>query len=175
MMLNNRLRLGVWLSFLLTPFSICVGADSKWDYTQEGSTGVSEESAGKAGNFRTYECTTNDSAEKVVLWYAKQLGLPANHSLVTVAEKGFSTLENRTMIKTGFGHDTDDRKDHTSMVARLTPTHAHITFQHRPNFDGKQDVTISIASLPDGKTSVVVITPIIGEFRRDGGNPQAIR
>ena len=174
-MLKNLLLAGVLLPFLLTPYSICNGSDSKWDYTQEGSMGVSEERAGNAGNFRTYECTTSDSAEMVVLWYAKRLGLPKDHSLVTVAEKGFSTLENQTMIKTGFGHDTDDRKDHTSMVARLTPTHAHITFLHRSNFDGTQDVTISIASLPDGKTSVVVISPIIGEFRRDAGPPKAIR
>jgi hypothetical protein len=94
---------------------------------------------------------------------------------VTVAEKGFSTLENQTMIKTGFGHDTDDRKDHTSMVGRLTPTHAHITFLYRPNFDGKQDVTISIASLPDGKTSVVVITPIIDASSRAAGIHKANR
>ena len=152
---------GVGLLLLLVQLSICDGAESKWDYTQEGSMGVSEELAGNAGDFRTYECTTSDSAEKVVLWYAKRLGLPKDHSLVTVAKKGFSTLENRTMIKTGFGRDTDDRKEHTSMVARLTPTHAHITFLHRSNIDGKQDVTISIASLPDGKTSVVVISPII--------------
>jgi hypothetical protein len=174
-MLKNIVLSGVLLPFLLMPFSTCVGAASKWDYTQEGSMGVSEELAGKAGNFRTYECTTSDSAEKVVLWYAKRLGLPKDHSLVTVAEQGFSTLEKRTMIKTGFGHDTDDSKDHTSMVARLTPTHAHITFLHRPNFDGKQDVTISIASLPDGKTSVVVISPIIDASSRAAGTPQATR
>ena len=174
-MLKNLPLAGVLLPFLLMPFSICDGSDSKWDYTQEGSMGVTEELAGKAGNFRTYECTTGDSAEKVVLWYAKRLGLPKDHSLVTIAEKGFSTLENRIMIKTGYGHDTDHRKDHTSMVARLTPTQAHITFLHRSNFDGTQDVTISIASLPDGKTSVVVISPIIGEFRRNSGTPKAIR
>lgn len=174
-MLKKNFLSGVWLLFLLMPLSICHGADSKWDYTQEGSMGVSEELAGNARSFRTYECTTNDSAEKVVLWYAKRLGLPKDHSLVTAAEKGFSALENQTIIKTGFGHDTDDRKDHTSMVARLAPSYAHITFLHRPSFDGKQDVTISIASLPDGKTSVVVISPIVGASRRAGGNPQAIR
>jgi hypothetical protein len=163
--------LDVWLLLLLLPLSICAGDDSKWDYTQEGSYGVSEEHAGKAGNFRTYECTTDDSTEKVVLWYAKQLGLPKDHKLVTRAEQGFSNLEHQTIIKTGFGHDTDDRKDHTSIVARLAPTYAHITFLHRPHFDGKQDIMISIASLPDGKTSVVVIQPIIGEFRGVGVNP----
>jgi hypothetical protein len=161
---------GVYLLLLLMPLSICEGSDSKWDYTQKGSAGVSVEHAGRAGNFRTFECTTNDSAEKVVLWYAKQLGLPKDHSLVKIAEKGFSKLENQTIIKNGFGHDTDDRKDNTSMVARLAPTYAHITFFYRPNFDGKQDITISIASLPDGKTSVVVIRPIIDEFRRVDSN-----
>lgn len=170
-MLKNFLLSGVWLQFLLMPLSICDGADAKWDYTQEGSMGVSEERAGTAGSFRTYECTTNDSAEKVVLWYAKRLGLPKDHSLVTVAEKGFSALEKRTLITTGCGHDTDDRKDYTSMVARLTPAHAHITFLHRPSFDGKEDVMISIASLPDGKTSVVVISPNIDASSRAGGNP----
>jgi hypothetical protein len=170
-MLKHILSMGVWLAFLLMPFSICDGADANWDYTQEGSTGVTEESAGRAGNFRTYECTTNDSAEKVVLWYARRLGLSKNHSLVTIAENGFSTLDNQTIIKTSSGHDTDDRKDHTSMVARLAPTYVHITFLHRPSFDGKQDVTISIASLPDGKTSVIVISPILGDFRQLGGNP----
>ena len=59
--------LDVWLLLLLVPLSICAGDDSKWDYTQEGSYGVSEEHAGKTGNFRTYECTTDDSTEKVVL------------------------------------------------------------------------------------------------------------
>lgn len=175
-MVQKRVLLSsVWLSLLLMPWSICDGADSHWDYTQEGSMGVSEEFAGRAGKFRSYECVTNDSAEKVVLWYAKRLGLPEDHSLVAIAEKGFSTLGNRTLIKTGFGHDTEDRKDHTSMVAQLGPTHAHITFLHRPNFDGKQDVTISIAGLPDGKKSVVVISPIIDATHRAGANPQATR
>lgn len=167
-MLKSILLVGV---SLLTPFSICIGADSKWDYTRGGSSGVSEESAGRAGNFRTFECTTDDSAEKVVLWYSKQLGLRKDHSLVKVAEKGFSTLANPPIIKTGSGNDTDERKDHTSMVARLAPTYAHVTFLHRPSFDEKQDVTISIASLPNGKTSVVVISPIPGEDARSGGKP----
>ncbi|MCA9123334.1 MAG: hypothetical protein H6822_08290 [Planctomycetaceae bacterium] len=153
------------------PLSICDGADSKWDYTQNGSVGISEERAGKAGNFRTFETTTDDSAEKVVLWYAKRLGLPQDHSLVTRAEKGFATLENQTIIKAGHGHDTDDRQDHTTMVALLGPAHAHITFLHRPHFDSQQDITISIAQLPDGKTSVVVIRPKLGALRRVGGNP----
>lgn len=175
-MVQKRVLLtSVWLSLLLMPWSICDAANSPWDYTQEGSAGVSEESAGRAGNFRSYECITNDSVEKVLLWYAKRLGLPDDHSLVAIAEKGFSTLWNRTLIKTGFGHDTDDRKDHTSMVAQLGPTHAHITFLHRPNFDGKQDVTISIAGLPDGKTSVVVISPISDASQRAGGKPQATK
>lgn len=170
-MLKTVLPLGFCLLCLLMPFSICVGADSKWDYMQGGRSGVSEESAGRAGNFRSFECTTSDSAEKVVLWYAKQLGLRKDHSLVTIAEKGFSTLANPTIIMTGSGHDTDQRKDHTSMVARLDPTYAHVTFLHRPSFDGKQDVTISIASLPGGKTSVTVISPTAGEFLRSGDKP----
>jgi hypothetical protein len=169
-MLKNILLSGVWLLFLLMPLSICNGADSKWDYTQNGSMGISEELAGNAGSFRTYECTTDDSTEKVVMWYAKRFGLPKDHNLVIAAERGFSALKNQTIIKTGFGHDTDDRKDATSMVARLAPTYAHITFLHRPSFDGKQDVTISIASLPDGKTSVVVISPMIGASGRLSGN-----
>lgn len=90
---------------------------------------------------------------------------------MTIAEKGFSTLANPTIIQTGSGHDTDQRKDHTSMVARLAPMYAHVTFLHRPSFDGKQDLTISIASLPDGQTSVVVISPINGEALQSGGKP----
>jgi hypothetical protein len=163
--------LGVCLPFLLMPLSICHGADSKWDYSHDGSMGVSEELAGNAGNFRTYECTTNDSAEKVVLWYATRLGLPEDHSLVAAAEKGFSTLANSMTIKRAHGHDTDDRKDHTTIVALLDPTHVHITFLHRTRFDGKQDVTISIAGSPEGKTSVVVIHPIVSESGQAGGNP----
>lgn len=65
-MLKTVLLLGFSLLCLLLPFLICAGADSKWDYAQGGRSGVSEESAGRAGNFRTFECTTSDSAEKVV-------------------------------------------------------------------------------------------------------------
>ena len=91
-MLKTNNLVGTCVLAFLMPFSLCAGADSKWDYAQGGRSGVSDESAGRAGNFRTYECTTSDSSEKVVLWYAKQLGLRKDHSLVTIAEKGFSTL-----------------------------------------------------------------------------------
>ena len=156
----------VALLFLLTPLSIYQNSDSEWDYQKNGSIGVSEERAGNAGKFRTYNCTTDDTTEKVVLWYAKRLGLPEDHSLVTAAEDGFSTLEQQKIVKTACGHDTDVRKDHTTMVAMLGPKHVHITFLHRRSFDGRQDVTISIAQSPAGTTSIVVITPIDGEFRR---------
>ncbi len=159
------------LLLLMASFALCSGEEPGWDYPKSGPNGTSLERAGNAGKFRTYYCTSDDSAEKVVLWYAKRLGLPKDHSLVTTAEKGFSNLENQTIIKSGYGHDTDDRKDHTTMVALLAPAHVHITFLHRPGFDGNQDVTISISSSPDGKTSMVVIRPVLGEVRQAGGNP----
>ena len=155
----------VWMTFL-APASIANDADSLWDYTKEGSVSVSEEWAGRAGNFRTFHCTTNDSSEKVALWYAKRLGLPDKHSLVIAARAGFSKLENDKIIKTGCGHDTEKRKDHTTMLAVLSRQHAHITFLHRPDFAGMRDVSISITSIPGGKTSVVVMQPILGNFRQ---------
>ncbi|MEP3479576.1 MAG: hypothetical protein ABJZ55_10040 [Fuerstiella sp.] len=155
----------IWMAFF-SPVSIAINADSQWDYTKEGSVSVSEERAGRAGKFRTFHCTTNDSTEKVAQWYAKRLGPPDKHSLVIAAREGFSKLENDTIIKTGYGHDTEKRKDHTTMLAVLSRQHAHITFLHRPDFAGMRDVSISITSIPGGKTSVVVMQPILGSFRQ---------
>ncbi|MCM2374726.1 hypothetical protein NB063_29230 [Rhodopirellula sp. ICT_H3.1] len=171
--MSTHVRLGcISLCLALFPISVTSGSDSEWDYTHHGSMGISEAHAGRAGKFRTYECTTTDSPEKVVLWYAKRLGLPSDHSLVTTAEKGFSNLESQRLIKNAYGHDTDDRKDHTTMVAFLAAKHVHITFLHRPSFDGKKDVTISIAKVPDGRTSIAVIQPVVGQFRSSDSDPE---
>ena len=148
------------LFVLMTSLAVCCGEESDWDYPKSGPSGISVERAGNAGRFRTYHCSSDDSPEKVLLWYATRIGLPEDHSLVVAARKGFSNLENDQIIKTSHGHDTDDRKDHTTMIALLSSKHAHITFLHRRSFEGNQDVTISIAGGPNSKTSITVIEPI---------------
>ena len=157
----------MWMACLASA-SIANDADSQWDYPKAGGpAGVSEESTGRAGNFRTFHCTTKDSTEKVALWYATRLGLPDKHSLVMAARDGFSKLEKDSIISGGFGHDTEERTDDTRILAVLSPKHAQITLLHRPDFAGKRYVSISITSIPDGKTSVVVMQPILGNFRQD--------
>lgn len=133
---------------------------SHWDYSATGSVSVSEQRAGAAGRFRTFHCTTDDSTETVVLWYAKRFGFPEKQSLVVAARKGFSTLLNDRVINGGYGHDTDNRHDHTSIVAALSRHHTHVSFLHRPDFAGTRDVSISITSMPDGRTSVIVTQPL---------------
>jgi len=133
---------------------------SQWDYAAKGRVSVSENSAGAAGKFRTFHCTTTDSPETVVLWYAKRFGFPEKQSLVVAARNRFSTLENSKIINGGFGHDTDSRHDHTIVMAALSEQHTHISFLHRPDFAGKRDVSISITSMPDGKTSIIVTQPM---------------
>lgn len=159
---TNIASVTLWL-FLMTSCAICSGEESGWDYPQSGPSGISVERAGNAGQFRTYYCTSNDATEKVVLWYATRIGLPHDHSLVLAAQKGFSNLGNDQVIKTGYGHDTVERKDHTTMIALLSPKHSHVTFLHRRSFESNQDVTISIATAPDGKTSIAVIEPVVGK------------
>lgn len=150
---------------LLVSHSASRSEDSPWDYSNMGRFGVSEMRAGRAGEFRTYHHTSNDAVEKVVIWYAKRLGLTEDDRLVVAARNGFANLENDRIINAGSGHDTDECKDHTAIVALLSRKHAHITFLHRQSFDGKQDITISITSTADGQTSIVVIEPTTSEAK----------
>lgn len=149
----------------LLPLSATVhAADSDRDYrTDSGS--VSESHPGDAGRFRSYDLVTPDSIEKVILCYAKRFGLPEDHSLVAAAKAGFSRLPGDLSFKTGFGHDTDKRRDHTNMAGSITSEHAHITFLHRPDFSGRRDVSISLSSVAGG-TSIIVIQPVANGFRK---------
>lgn len=133
--------------------------EDTWDYPS-GRNGVNQVAAGRAGQLRVFDCQTTDSVETVVLWYAKRLGLKDDHRLSVSASKGFDKLENDTDFNYGFGHDTDNRRDHTQMMAHVTPSHAHVTFLHRPDFKRPSSVTISIAESPNG-TSVHVIQPTV--------------
>ena len=159
----SALNIASIIPLVFLPFALVGDEDTGWDYPKSGPSGVSVESAGNAGQFRTYYCTSDDSVEKVVLWYSKRIGLPKDHSLVLAAQEGFSKLENNRIIKTGYGHDTADQKDHTTMIALLSPKHSHVTFLHRRSFKGNQDVTISIAASPNGKSSITVIESILDE------------
>lgn len=153
------------LTLSLLPLSATVhAADSDWDYrTDSGS--VSESHAGNAGLFRSYNFVTTDSIEKVVLWYAERFGLPEDHSLVAAARSGFGKLSAPLDVTTGYGHDTDKRKDHTTIVGSITSEHAHITFLHRPDFSGRSDVSISLSSVAEG-TSIIVVNSIAQSFRK---------
>lgn len=131
--------------------------DDTWDYPS-GRHGVNNVSAGRAGEIRVFECETTDSVESVVLWYAKRLGASDDDRLSASAIKGFGALKKGRIFSYGFGYDTDNRKDHTQLIAHVTPAHAHVTFVHLPDFTQSSSVTISIAETPTG-TSVQVIQP----------------
>jgi len=108
--------------------------DSDWEYPSVGRGQTGRSSAGKAGQFRNFSSIVTDPIEKVVLWYAERTGLPKDHRLIEFARKGFGKLERQHSISTGTGHDTDDRQDHTLVLAALTSKISHITFLHRPDF-----------------------------------------
>lgn len=154
--------LGVF--FVVAPTSLKAG-DSDWEYPSVGRGLTGKSSAGKAGQFRSFSSIVTDPIEKVVLWYAKRLNLPKDHRLIEFAKKGFENLEQEHSIGTGTGHDTDDRQDHTLVLAALTSKISHITFLHRPDFLGTKDVTISLTT-SSGVTSIMVIMPIKGAFRK---------
>jgi hypothetical protein len=153
------------LFFSMTSIAVHGEDESYWEYPKSGPNGTSVEHAGKAGRFRAYYCKSGDSPEKVILWYAKRIGLPEDHSLILAARNGFSNLENYHINKAGYGHDTDDRKDYTTIIALLSSEHSHVTAVHRPSLEANHDVTISIASLPNGGTSITVIEPVVDANR----------
>lgn len=165
--MNSRFPLLATFAVILSLLGLSVpvyAADGDWDY-QASSGSVSESHAGKAGLFRSYDFVTTDSIEKVVLWYAKRFGLPEDHSLVEAARAGFSKLPGTLVVTTGYGHDTDKRKDHTTIAGFVTSEDAHITFLHRPDFSGGSDVSISLSTVTKG-TSIIVVQPIVEAFRK---------
>lgn len=143
-------------------------ADSDWDYPAGGRRGTSESSAGRAGDFRSFSLTTEDPIEKAALWYAEKFGIPEDSPLIEAARTGFSNLEQSLHIRTGTGHDTNDRQDYTMIVATLTPNVSHVTFLHRPDFTGRNDVTVSLTTSA-GLTSIIVIMPVGGELHNTEG------
>jgi hypothetical protein len=122
--------------------------DGHWDYPNNSAGGVSESSG--LVSFTNSTRRTTDSVEKVILWYAKRLDLPDEHELVEAAEEGFSNLDNRLSVRSGFGRDTTDREDHISMLGSITSKHAHVTMIYQPILTQKTDVVISITQTPDG-------------------------
>lgn len=137
---------------------LCESNDD-WDYPNAGRTGVNEVSAGRAGQFRVFDCETTDGVEEVVLWYVDRMGIDADHRLVTAASEGFSKLDGDLNLIAGFGHDTDERQDNTQIIAHISTTHAHVTLLHRPVLNQNADVTISISQIPRG-TSIHIIQPL---------------
>lgn len=143
--------------FCVVPTSLKAG-DTDWEYPAVGRGLNGETSAGKAGQFRRFSSITTDPIEKVVIWYAERLGLPKDETLVRLARKGFANLEQDQSIGTGAGHDTNDRQDHTLVLAALTTKISHITFLHIPDLEGTKNVTISLTA-SSGVTSIMVIRP----------------
>ena len=120
----------------------------RWDYQSNSSGGIGE-STGLVDFSRASRRTT-DRVEKVVLWYANRVRLPEDHTLVENAKLGFSNLKNELDIRMGVGHDTDERRDHLSILGTITSKHAHVTMIYQPDLDKKTDVIISITQTPDG-------------------------
>lgn len=150
--------------FVVAPTSLKAD-DSVCDYPSAGRGLLSTSSAGKAGQFRSFSAIVTDPIEKVVLWYAERLGLPKDHRLIEFARNGFENLERNHSVGTSTGHDTDDRQDHTVVLAALTSKISHVTFRHRPDFSGTRDVMISLTT-SSGVTSITVIMPVAGESRK---------
>jgi hypothetical protein len=129
--------------------SLCAAHESEgdfvrtWDYPHDSAGGVGK-STGPVSFSRSTRRTT-DSVEKVVLWYASRVGLPADHTLVTNAKQGFSGLNVRLDIRTNTGHDTDEKQDHLSVLGTITRTHAHVTMFYQPSRGRESDVLISIS------------------------------
>ncbi len=149
---------------LTVTISHAQGAD--WEYPTGGPTGTSEKSAGRTGNFHCYRIITKDSPEKVVLWYAKQLELRKDHSLVEKAKAGFNKLERLNQLSYMVLWDTESEEWGAIIYGTVSPEIAHIHFFVRPENKSEKDVAISIAKTAKG-TAVSVIRSVPSEARKN--------
>ena len=147
------------LLILIAVVSVSQVSGAEWEYPAGGPTGSGEASVGKAGQLHSYNTLTKDRPEKVILWYAKQMGLGEDHGLVEKANTGFDKLDR---INTGdyiVVRDTDKEKSGALIIATLSADHAHVHIFIRPENDSNNDMTISITKTPMG-TAISVIQSV---------------
>ena len=132
--------------------------EDAWDYPSGRKKNVGEVAAGRAGELRVFDCETTDSVETVITWYAKKLGLKADHSLMKTAAEGFQKLANPENLSFQIYEDTDKTRHHTQLTAQITPEYAHVTIVHRPDFERPDNLIISIAETPSGASIHLIQT-----------------
>lgn len=140
------------------------GAD--WEYPTGGRTTTIKHIVGKAGKFDSYQTLTKDSPEKVVLWYAKQLGFSENKHLVRMAKAGFHTITKPHSTSDVLVRDTDKEKWGAVILSSLSAEHANVQIFVRPENDPKHDITISIDQTAKG-TLVTVIQSLPSEAKKN--------
>lgn len=141
-----------------------------WDYPAGGPSSTAQRSLATTGNFRSFATVTKDPPEKVVLWYAKRLGLGDNDGLVKAAEAGFGKLETPLEGHDGVAHDTDAEKWGALIEYSLSADSAHVHILVRPENDAAKDVAISINQSTKG-TAISVIASVPPEA---AGKPAAV-
>lgn len=136
---------------------------AEWEYPKDGGrTDSSKHIVGKAGAFQSYQTITQDSPEKVVLWYAKQLGLDDDHRLVRRANMGFRVSKNQkgvTKLHTLLVRGKMAEKLGGIYLETVTPESVNVQMFVRPESDAQQDLTISISSTAK-ETLITVIRSI---------------
>jgi hypothetical protein len=147
-----------FLTFTALAIVLCSSAHAreKWEYPAAGARGSGYLNNGRSGKFRTFALTTNDPVEKVILWYAKQVGLRDDHSLVKTASVGFSKIDTPSSGSWTIANDTDNKQDGCVISSHIASTHAHVHMVFRPDKNRDRDVSISITQTPKG-TSILLI------------------
>jgi hypothetical protein len=146
------------LSLLLSVAAISATPSNSdtWDYPAGGQVSSEQHSLGKAGEFHSYSTVTKDSPEKVILWYAKRLGLSENNSVVIAAEAGFGKLKVPHEGRIGIVRDTDAEKWGALFNYNLSADYVHANLFVRPENDAENDLAISIHQSPQGTTISVI-------------------
>lgn len=149
------------LLVVIAAVSASQASGGDWNYPRGGPTGITESSLGKAGEFRTYLILTRDKPEKVILWYAEQLGLGEDVGVVKAAEAGFDQLE--TNMRFEGEHivvpDLNEEKWDALILWTFSAEHANIQILAQPENDPSNDVTISINQTSKGTLVSVIQVP----------------
>ena len=154
------------LLILIGAFSVSQASGADWGYPVDGPTSTVKHIVGKAGKFHSYRTLTKDSPEKVVLWYAKQLGLSENKHLVQMAKAGFHTITKSHSTSDILVRDTDEEKWGAVILSSLSADHANVQIFVRPENDPQNDLTISITQIPTG-TAISVIQSVPSEDKKN--------
>jgi hypothetical protein len=146
------------LIILIAAVSVSQASGADWDYPRGGPTGITESGLGKVGKFRTYTTLTKDKPEKVILWYADQLGLGEDVGVVKAAEAGFDQLETDRRFE-GEHIVANEEKWDALILWSFSAEHANVQILVQPEDDPSSDVTISISQTSKGTLVSVIQVP----------------